>query len=57
MVELCERCGKKQASDPWYQHVFLLVGDDVMLLCFRCANSEKQEYIKTLDEDNNEREM
>ena len=57
MVELCERCGKKQASDPWYQHVFLLVGDDVMLLCFRCANSEKQEYVKTLDEDNNEREM
>lgn len=52
--EVCERCGKKQASDPWYQHVPLLIGDVVMLLCFRCADAEKQEYIKTLDEDNNE---
>ena len=52
--ELCERCGKKQASDRRYHHIWLPIKDAVMLLCFRCADAEKKEYVKNLDEDNNE---
>ena len=54
MTELCERCGKKQASDTRYVDMWILIDGVTTLLCFRCADAEKKRWVKTIDEDNNE---
>lgn len=52
--EVCEQCGKKQASDTRYAHMWILIDGVTTLLCFRCAHAEKERWVQTLDDDNNE---
>ena len=52
--EVCEQCGKKQASYTRYAHMWILIDGVTTLLCFRCAHAEKERWVQTLDDDNNE---
>ena len=50
----CQQCGKTKASDTRYAHMWLLIDGVTTLLCFRCAHAEKERWVQTLDDDNNE---